>query len=423
MSAVKIENIADGERKKPLRRPKHSTTSGHSQYMEISDEWRERRNKMMSLTRENYLGKSKDIAREFQLCVQENKSDVKRVIHIIYERAAKDIHSYPIAALFFEDLGRQIDATCDGEKIFDCLQKELQTSLSSLNSKLARAEKLTGCDVGITFLLYSLLKLEKQRNGDGKFLKDLLLKLFKAFYLFVLDSSMPMQHDINDSLVSALCTILLVANEERSSPKDEQKIEQILGFLRKIFIQSFIKSIGKIQISWTIEAIAAKKRKTNLTTKEFYAQKYALACRRVVYLLDSMETVLCDISVPGTKSDHQVIDSHNSSNESDVFMDAVPSDSGSSVDNKQMADNKIKTDSATKKNERKMSDLKLDRVEPEIPSSNSTPDVSHDEKCLPLEEKENQQLSVAEDENKKKRSTIGSTSSSELQKFINSGQV
>ena len=420
MSALRIESITDGERKKPLRRPKHSTTSGHSQYMEISDEWRERRDKMMSLTRENYLTKGKNIAREFQLCIQENKSNVKRVIYIIHERAAKDIHSYPIAALFFEDLGRQIDGTCDGEKIFDSLQKELQASLSSLNSKLARAEKLTGCDVGITFLLYSLLKLEKQRSGDGKFFKDLLLKLFKAFYLYVLDSSMPLQQDINDSLVSALCTILVVVNEERSTPKDEQKIEQILGFLRKTYIHSFLKGIGKIQIAWTAEAVASGKRKTNLTTKEFYAQRYALACRRVVYLLDSMETVLCDISAPGTKSDDQIVDSHNDSHESDIFIDAVPSDSGSSADSKQVID-KTKTDHGSRNTDGSVSDLKLGGMEQENSSNSASPDVFHNEKCFPLDEKKREESLVAEDESKKKRSFIGSTSSSELQKFINTG--
>ncbi len=282
-------------KQQPLRRPKNSSQTALSQYAEIKDTWRDFRDRVLSLKRESYFSQGKALATELQTCMQRNQRDINKVVHIVYERATKDLHSYPIAALLFEDLGNEVEDSFGGERILDELQKQIQKSLSALNNKLGRMEKLVGTDVGIVFLLFLLYKLENLRKGDGSIFTDLLIKLFKQFHVYMLGASKWPHSDFSSSVLSAVCVLLHVTNTCETDSKVKIKIKQILGLLRSFYISGSLKGLGKIQVLWTIESLSP--RKGGNGCDEFYRQQYITACKKSNYLLDALDTVLSDTDV------------------------------------------------------------------------------------------------------------------------------
>lgn len=311
------KNIEDSKNQ-PLRRPKHSTSSNAWQYTEIPQEWLERRDQLLAITRETYLTKGKEIARNFQQAMQDNLDDANIVINLIYERAAKDILAYPIGALFFEELGQQAEDTCNDE-IFAALQNELQLSLSSLNNSFSRMEKINGVDCGVIFLLYVLFRLENLRNGDGTSFKNLLLKLFKSFYPYALGSSKAIKKDLRDSAISAICLLYQVAFQEASSQKEKQKVEQTLGFLRYCFIHGSIGSIARIQVLFTIESINSQINSVEFKKQNYYQELYTTHCRKKACLLDSMDAIFSKFKKK-MEILHTSKESLDSCNDSDAFL-------------------------------------------------------------------------------------------------------
>ena len=332
---------------RPLRRPRHSTTSYARQYSEVSQEWRQRREKLLRLSRETYLTKGKEIAREFQQLIHDDIDDAYKVIYLIYEKAVKDIYSYPIAALFFEDLGQQHDNMFDSEKVCMALQKELQKSLTSLNNKFTGMEELEGTDVGIVYLLYLLLKLENLRKCDGSFFNDLLAKLFQSFYPYALNASSLLKKGLGDSVVGAICLLFQVAFADGISLKDELKIEQTLTFLRHCYVHSSIKATGRMQILYTLEDFHTRRHRIEFKSKNFYIEQYALNCKKRQYLIDSLGSVFCNLRAPSgslsTSSERL-----NCSADSDVFTNSSKEDleceNGVGADSKGLKDSSSNSD-------------------------------------------------------------------------------
>ena len=59
-----------------------------------------RREKLLALTKETYLSEGKLLVDELQQAIKDNSNNAYKVILLCYERAVKDIYSYPIAALY-----------------------------------------------------------------------------------------------------------------------------------------------------------------------------------------------------------------------------------------------------------------------------------------------------------------------------------
>eukprot|EP00794_Sanderia_malayensis_P018621 gene18621-20498_t len=270
-----------------LRRPNSSSNLPS----ECDEVWGEFRGKVLSLEKSNYISCGKALATELQLCMQKNRGDIKKVVHIVYQRALKDIHGYPIAALLFEDMGEEAEGFLGGQSILDELQKQIQKSLSSLNAKLGRKENIEGSDVGIIFLLFVLYKLEILRQGDGLFFKDLLLKLFEKFHVYMFGTGNWPQSDICVTVINAICVLVNIASND---VKTKVKINQTLDLLRKVYIQGCLSEIAKVQILWTTECFwslqQASTNSNNISNnlRDEYRIKYETAYKKE-NLLDSPE--------------------------------------------------------------------------------------------------------------------------------------
>ena len=261
----------------------------------IKEVWRDFRTKILALSKENYIVKGKQIARELQLCIERNQRDVIKIIHLVCERASKDLHAYPIAALLFEDLGNEVENSYGGEVVLNELQKQLQKSLSALKTKLGNMEKLLGTDVGIVFLFFCLLKLENLRSGDGGFFKGLLVKLFKEFHFYMLGAAKWPYKDFSPSVLSAFCMLMCLVAKETNDPKEKLKTKHILGRIRNFYIHGDLRSIGKVQVQWAIESLSSSQCSNE--RNDFYKKKYTVACQKSSYLIDSMDDILSDINV------------------------------------------------------------------------------------------------------------------------------
>ncbi len=314
---------------KPLRKPLNSVVTTRIQYTEINEIWRDSRERVLALKREDYMTKGKAIARELQICMQKNRRDVNKIVHIVYERAVKDLHGYPIAALLFEDLGNEAENSFGGEGILDELQKQIQLGLSALKAKLGQLEKLSGTDVGIIFLLFLLLKMENLRKGDGSFFKDLLIKLFKEFHLYI-SANKWWQTEFSSTVLSAVCVLMHIAKDKARDSNIGYKLKQMLAILRNFVVRCDLKGTGKVQVLWTIELLTCEKSRSG--TDEFYKQKYISACRKSIYLIDSLDVILSDLPSSATANDSEKDsnlttleyvgnDLPNSSDNSDVFLD------------------------------------------------------------------------------------------------------
>ena len=309
----------EAKKVKPLRRPRHLTSSNATQYIDIPSVWSVRREQLLNITPETFLTKGKQLNRELQQVIKNNQEDAYTVIHLIYERAVKDIYAYPIAALLFEALGQGEDGI-NCEQVFAALQSELQKSLSALNSKVIRMEELSGVHVGIIFLLYLLLKLENLRADSGTFFKDLLTKLFDTFFPYALGAGQVLKNSINDCVISAICLLFQVAYEEKSSAKERQKIEQGLDFLRWCFMNKNIKVLGRLQILYTLECVNCQRTDAKFKYKTYYQEQYGINCKKEQCLLDSVSSIFCNLKEKPPTLSKSKEDLH-SSDESDVFVD------------------------------------------------------------------------------------------------------
>ena len=283
------------ESSKPLRRPKtvsSLSTSGLSTLNQIPDEWRNLRIKILSLTRENYVKNGKSLAKELQLIIRTRANEVEKAVHLIYERSVKDLFGYPIGALLFEDLGNPVNGGYVGEDVLDSLQNILQESLTSLQNKLGKMAQLEGVDVGVVFLIYLLFRLETLRGGENNVFKDLLLKLFKAFYVYILGASQWPLSYWNDSVVSAYCVLIsLIFQKKQSDSIELRKATRMLDILRPLLFKQILTTVSKLQILRTIE-IFASSGKDDLRRDDVLNSIYKDACNKSDCLLSGITNVL-----------------------------------------------------------------------------------------------------------------------------------
>ena len=282
-----------------------------------SSEWRTRREKLLALTRETYLTEGIQLVKDLQKAIHDNTEDANKVIFLCYERAVKDIYSYPIAALVFDSLGQQFDSACDSETVCSTLQLKLQNDLLSLSNKFSCMEELEGTDVGVIFLLYLLFKLGNRRGGGGTFFQHQLIKLFNSFYLYALSVGDSLKKGLGDSVISSMCVLCQVAYLHGNIQQGEQ-VEKALGFLRYCFIHSNIKALGRIQIRYTLREFHSRGNKSE-PNGEDQNERYILECKRMHYLLDNIETVLFPELTLTVNSSLQLKEKCSSSNDSKVF--------------------------------------------------------------------------------------------------------
>ena len=308
-----VENIAKESEKArvmplQLQRCSSSSCSRHD------SKWSTWREEILSLTKANYLSKGKELMACFQQAIQENKDNVYKVIFLFYERAVKDVYSHPIAAILFEHLGQQVDSACDSEDVCSIIHQEVQNGLSSFTNKLSRLEEIEGSDVGVVFLLYLLFRLETFRGRDGSVFKQLLLKVFNSFYLYVLNSRPSLKDCLDDNAVSAMCVLCQVALLDGAF-QQEEKLQYSLKFLRQCYIHSKITVLGRLQILHTLEEFQSRKSGLKSSKQNYFKEQYTENCNKKLCLLDKANSVLSGTNGVGLPNEDSISNSDN-----DVFV-------------------------------------------------------------------------------------------------------
>ena len=162
-----------------------------------------------------------------------------------------------------------------------------------------------------------LLTLENRRGGEGKFFRDLLIKLFKLFYPYALSASDSLKKGLGDCVISAMCVLCQVAYMHREFQETEQ-MELILEFFRYCLIHSNIEAIGRVQILYTLEELYSKQSELDADTRTYYKERYNLECKKKYYLLDKIGYVFAEL-VSAERDLVWSMKELNGSSENDIF--------------------------------------------------------------------------------------------------------
>lgn len=287
----------------------HRPVSRQSSSQNMS--WKELSKLVMELDELNYAQQNNVIVIELQCLLAQsaqsaspNNDIAKSVMHILYERALREVVSsgFPVSASILDALSKS------STEVFDIFQSLMRVHFNDLQKKLEEKSVLNYNDVGIVFLLLSIYRRNKL-GGQASQLSDVFNIILNAAVSYV--SAIRNYSENLNSTMTMLYGLISYSLEEEDTLKIDVKTISMINFLRRNLVKhsDIISQFTKVLMLDILERMQNSNKPVIL-----YQAIYSKIFMPDIFIIPGLETFVSKLRYPLTNGDNDI----NNKNEKDI---------------------------------------------------------------------------------------------------------